>query len=98
MARESISFFGLPELYDYAADALGSGSILGDSGTRWAEVAAVLVGLQVVSSRRPAPLCALDCARAQKLRPRIVRDPRGLSGSNLEVTLIGVHFQTRGLV
>jgi hypothetical protein len=39
---ENISFFGLPELYDYAADALGSGLFLGDSGARWAEVAAAL--------------------------------------------------------
>lgn len=42
VAPENISFFGLPELYDYAADALGSGLILGDSGARWAEVAAAL--------------------------------------------------------
>lgn len=42
IAPGGISFFGLPELYDYAADALGSGLILGDSGSRWAEVAAAL--------------------------------------------------------
>src|SRR5439155_16812237 len=39
---ESTPFFGLAELYDYAADALGSGLILGDSGARWAEVVAAL--------------------------------------------------------
>src|SRR5581483_7992769 len=42
VASDGAPFFGLPELYDYAADALGSGLVLGDSGARWAEVAAAL--------------------------------------------------------
>src|SRR5439155_4081818 len=42
ITSESTPFFGLAELYDYAADALGSGLILGDSGARWAEVVAAL--------------------------------------------------------
>ena len=35
-------FFNLPDLYDYTADALGSGLSVGEAGTRWAEVGAAL--------------------------------------------------------
>ena len=43
-----------PQLYDYTADSLGSGLILGDSGTRWAEVAAALEDHRDLSSEEIA--------------------------------------------
>ena len=38
----NIQFFGLPQLYDYTADSLGSGLSIGEAGTRWAEVTTAL--------------------------------------------------------
>ncbi|MGA9790370.1 MAG: hypothetical protein WBQ43_06730 [Terriglobales bacterium] len=38
----NIQFFSLPQLYDYTADALGSGLNIGEAGTRWAEVTTAL--------------------------------------------------------
>lgn len=42
VALANPAFFSLAELYDYTADALGSGLNIGESGTRWAEVTAAL--------------------------------------------------------
>ncbi len=39
---EDVPFYGLPELYDYVAEALGNGLGVGEGAARWAEVQSTL--------------------------------------------------------
>jgi hypothetical protein len=41
-APDHLPFYGLPDLYDYVAGALGHGLSVGESATRWAEVQTAL--------------------------------------------------------
>ena len=42
VGSDDVPFYGMPELYDYVAEALGNGLAVGDGAARWAEVQSTL--------------------------------------------------------
>ncbi|HXE74007.1 MAG TPA: hypothetical protein VNN18_00005 [Candidatus Xenobia bacterium] len=42
VSRSSLPFYGVTDLYDYIAEALGNGLAIGESATKWAEIESAL--------------------------------------------------------
>lgn len=77
-------FYGLAELYDYLADGLGSGLAVGESASRWAEIASALERATHASEdeirfiKAVGVLAAIGQIGSLKASPEVIRFSLGL--------------------